>query len=142
VTLSPGTHLMAGSAAHIYVAPCGVPELPVDDFIVSRPREIIEIAEEPPLPAYDPVAGLLQIFPNPLSNEATIRFELPEPTAVTIAVFNTTGREMLRLANNQERPAGYQEFRLDGTRLPDGLYYVVLQAGKTMDTARVMVLRR
>ncbi|OWY22348.1 HYR domain-containing protein [Sphingobacteriales bacterium UPWRP_1] len=40
-----------------------------------------------------PDAGMLQVIPNPISNDSQLRFIIPEDGYVTIALFDITGRE-------------------------------------------------
>ena len=86
------------------------------------------------------VYALEAIFPNPFGERATVRFALPEPSAVRLSVYDVLGRRVAVLAAG-EREAGYHEAMLDGSALPAGLYLVRLEAGGQALTRRVTVAR-
>lgn len=75
---------------------------------------------------------LHQNFPNPFNPSTTIRYELPEPSHISLAVFDILGREVKTLVNAQIDP-GYHSCVWDGINSQDlpvaaGVYYVVLKS--------------
>ncbi|RPI18689.1 MAG: T9SS C-terminal target domain-containing protein [Ignavibacteriae bacterium] len=50
--------------------------------------------------------NLLQNYPNPFNPSTTITFALPEEGFVTLTVYDITGREVVKLVNNQVYNAG------------------------------------
>jgi len=60
--------------------------------------------------------------PNPFSDQATIRFRLPEEGPVRLTVHDLAGREVAKLADGV-RPAGINTVMLSGRNLPSGVYY-------------------
>jgi Leucine-rich repeat (LRR) protein len=69
---------------------------------------------------------LLPVFPNPIGSDATIGFELAEPAAVSITVFDVLGRETHALANAIMAP-GRHAVRWNASALPPGIYFVRMQ---------------
>jgi hypothetical protein len=84
--------------------------------------------------------ALLPAFPNPFSRSATLRYGLPAPSHVRLAVYDLLGREVAVLADT-ERGAGWHAARLDAAQLAAGPYLVTLTAGDFRATGRVTVVR-
>ncbi len=87
-----------------------------------------------------PEALTVEAFPNPLAAAAEVRFGLPEPGAVRLAVFDALGREVARLAEGAHA-AGWHSASLDAAALPSGAYVVRLTAGTHAEAIAVTVLR-
>ncbi|HEX8386539.1 MAG TPA: T9SS type A sorting domain-containing protein, partial [Rubricoccaceae bacterium] len=79
-------------------------------------------------------------FPNPFRTETTVRFTLPEPGRVDVAVYDLLGRLVTRLVS-EDRAAGVHEVRWDAAGLASGPYVVRLSAGDDTATRRVVLLR-
>ncbi len=93
--------------------------------------------------------SLLQNYPNPFNPVTTIRYALPEPSMVRLAVFNSAGQRVSDLADEPQE-AGYHEVRFDGTTLASGVYFYRLQvrpldsksgAGDFVQTKRLVLVR-
>ncbi|MBD3161085.1 MAG: T9SS type A sorting domain-containing protein [Candidatus Eisenbacteria bacterium] len=70
-------------------------------------------------------------FPNPFRDETTVRFALPDPQPVSLAVFDVVGRRVATLAE-AVLSAGSHAVRWDGTArsgnpVPKGIYFLRLQ---------------
>ena len=89
--------------------------------------------------------ALEQNYPNPFNGSTVIRFALPEPAEVELAVYNTTGQKVAALAQ-ENRPAGTYTFRWhgrdgQGRDLASGVYLYRLRAGDRVSTRRLLLLR-
>jgi len=88
----------------------------------------VVVATEPE-PAAPPAATmLLEGYPNPFAEQATLTYRLPVTGAVLMNVYDVLGREVARLVDRVQE-AGTHTTRLDGGGLPPGLYVVRLQQG-------------
>ena len=78
--------------------------------------------------------------PNPFQTSTGIAFDVPEASAVTVAVYDALGREVARLV---DRPmaAGSHLVRLDGTDLAPGVYVVRMRAGTFTSVHEVTLAR-
>lgn len=83
---------------------------------------------------------LEQNYPNPFNPTTRIRFAIPDSRFVSLKVFDTLGREVSTLVNEQE-PAGSYEVRFDGSSFASGVYLCRLQAGGFVE-ARKMILAK
>ncbi len=72
--------------------------------------------------------ALYQNYPNPFNPTTTIRFDLPQPSTVTLTVYGTLGQEIAKVIDGALMDAGYQQVVLDGANLPTGIYFYRLVA--------------
>jgi hypothetical protein len=98
---------------------------------------------------------LEQNFPNPFfplgrgissSTETAIRFGLPQPSAVTIKIFDLAGHEIATLLDRVELPAGRHQRVWDGRdgqgrQVVNGIYFCRLAAGNFAKAIKLMVVR-
>lgn len=67
-------------------------------------------------------------YPNPFRDATTIKYQLAEPSDVLLEVYNTAGRRVRTLVDEQQQPRVYN-YRFDGSGLASGVYIVRLLAG-------------
>lgn len=94
-------------------------------------------------PAPTTRATLAVACANPCAGPARFRLALPEPATVTLAVYDVSGREVARLADDATLPAGEREFAWDGAAsgAGAGVYFVRVRAGATRAEQRIVRLR-
>ncbi|MEK7254037.1 MAG: T9SS type A sorting domain-containing protein, partial [Bacteroidota bacterium] len=73
--------------------------------------------------------GVFQITPNPLGESATIRYRLDEPAAVSLEVFDFSGKKVRSLVAGESQAAGLYEVRFSAEGLPAGSYLCKLTSG-------------
>ncbi|MFA4862127.1 MAG: T9SS type A sorting domain-containing protein [Bacteroidales bacterium] len=84
--------------------------------------------------------SLLQNFPNPFMDKATIRYNLIEKGFISLKVYTMTGREVTTLVNEIQE-TGLHQAVFNATGLESGVYYYRLQAGGLYETRRLVLLR-
>lgn len=72
--------------------------------------------------------SLEQNYPNPFNPTTMIQFELPEPAAVTLTVYNSLGQQVALLMDHQALEDGEQEVEFAGSGLASGVYFYTLKA--------------
>ncbi len=77
---------------------------------------------------------LSQNYPNPFNPSTRIRFNLPESNRVTIKIFDSLGKEVKELFNN-ELPAGTHEVEFVADKLSSGTYFYRIQTIKLSPAA-------
>jgi len=121
--------------------------------------QIVETSARPPEPPFvvgvakeeiPTVFSLSQNYPNPFNPVTTIRYGLPERSAVHLSVYNTLG-QMITVLVAAELEAGYHEAILDASNLASGMYLYRLQArslhavgggtGDFVQTRKLLLLR-
>jgi hypothetical protein len=79
-------------------------------------------------------------FPNPFNPVTIIKYELPEEVHVKLSVYNINGQKIQDLmAGNRE--AGVHEVQFDGSKLPSGMYFYKIIAGKFSDVKRFLLIK-
>src|SRR5690606_39313128 len=105
------------------------------------------VAEHRPEPTELPTRlSVTDVFPNPFSNAATVRYVLPQHENVRIRVFNALGAEVARLVDGDARDAGahlvvWDGRRSDGAPAASGVYFLQFTAGQETKTAKVVLVR-
>ena len=84
--------------------------------------------------------SLAQNYPNPFNPTTTIAYSLPAAAHVTLKVFDTLGREVATLVDENE-PPGVKSLRFDASRLSSGVYYYRVMAGSFVGTKQMLLLR-
>ena len=89
--------------------------------------------------------ALYQNYPNPFNTETEIRFVLPEPSHVSLEIYNISGERIATLRNSQEN-AGYHSTSWDGKgelgrSVAGGIYLCRFQAGSYEKTIYMLILK-
>lgn len=83
----------------------------------------------------------LSAGPNPLSNFTNIKATIEKSDYVTIKVINKFGEIESILANKVFLHAGSHEFIFDSTNLAQGIYFCVMDNGKSVETVKLVVIK-
>jgi hypothetical protein len=83
---------------------------------------------------------LEQNYPNPFNPSTAIRYELSAAGAVKLTVLNTLGQEVETLVNEIQN-GGRRTVGWDAVGQPSGIYYYRLQAGASVETKKMILLR-
>jgi len=84
--------------------------------------------------------SLAQNYPNPFNPVTTISYSLPLKSQVELVLYNTLGEEVIQLVNG-EKEAGSYSVKLNATGLPSGIYFYRIQAGKYVETKKMLLLK-
>jgi hypothetical protein len=84
--------------------------------------------------------ALQQNYPNPFNPNSDIRYQISEFRMVKLAVYDIRGREVAVLVNETKPPGAYQ-VRFDGTGLASGVYFYRLNAGSSVETRKMLLVR-
>ncbi len=83
---------------------------------------------------------LFQNYPNPFNPSTTISYELGERSTVSLAVYNMLGEKVADLVN-EIQSRGSHHVTLNGAGLSSGLYFYKLQAGRLVETRKMILLK-
>jgi photosystem II stability/assembly factor-like uncharacterized protein len=72
--------------------------------------------------------SLSQNYPNPFNPSTKINFSIPKSGNVRLAVYNTAGKEVAVLLNNQSLLAGNYTVDFDASNLTNGAYFYTLRS--------------
>jgi photosystem II stability/assembly factor-like uncharacterized protein len=129
----------------------GIPFVPVMDFdyVVTGSRRILRIGTHGRSiyeTTLSPLVGIdrftiydlrITIYPNPFTGSETFSYALNESSQVTLQIFDSFGQmvaEPLKAYQSQ----GEQQFEWNSGRLPAGMYYYRIQAGKQVGSGKMM----
>ena len=84
--------------------------------------------------------------PNPFNPSTLLRFDLPRPGLVDLALYDVAGRRVRTLARQAPLPAGAHAARWDGRDdagrvAAAGVYFAALRCGDDRATLKLMLLK-
>jgi hypothetical protein len=89
--------------------------------------------------------ALSQNYPNPFNPSTTIRFDLPEAGHVVLSIYNVTGQEVARLADEELGAGSYvadwDSRDMNGELVSSGVYLYKLTAGDYSATRRMILTK-
>jgi choice-of-anchor B domain-containing protein len=83
---------------------------------------------------------LKQNYPNPFNPSTTIEYSIPEPSHVSIKVFDVLGKAVA-LVTDEFRQAGNYRVNYDAGALSSGVYFYTLSAGGFKQTKRMTLVK-
>jgi hypothetical protein len=84
--------------------------------------------------------SLSQNYPNPFNPSTTIKFAIPKPSVVKLAVYDITGKE-LEVLVNEPLPVGTYQSNWNGLRFSSGIYFYRLVTEAYSDTKRMLFIK-
>lgn len=131
ITLQVGFHAQANCDFTARIVPC----TPFAEAPVAARNYVGNVVENPTAQALEAT-----IIPNPLYDRATVRYFIPEEGKVSIAIFDTNGREISNMALGLQA-AGWQESAIDASNLPKGIYFLNVKTDKTAVVRKMVVMQ-
>ena len=124
---------------------------PVNIFISSndpdQPHLVIPVSVEVITGLADPFSNqipntyeLFQNYPNPFNPNTTIQFGLPEAANVKINLYNVLGQKVTTLVS-ENKLAGRYKVKWDASKFASGIYFYRLEAGKFVETKKMLLLK-
>ena len=89
---------------------------------------------------FHPSSFILSVYPNPFNPSTNISFDLPRSSQVKLSVFDISGR-LVETILNERRESGRYSFSFDGASLASGIYFVRLNSGEHVQTAKMILLK-
>lgn len=110
--------------------------------IYHQLRTDVDMAQDEILPR---IFQLFHNYPNPFNPKTVIRYDLPRTADVKITIYNSLGREVKTLVD-EEQSAGahtviWDGLNDDGARVVSGVYFFRLRAGDYVKTRKMVVVR-
>jgi hypothetical protein len=90
------------------------------------------------------IYSLSQAYPNPFKTKTCIRYQLPQPQFVKIAIYNIAGQRIKTLIG-EHKDAGFYNVYWDGKdennqRVSNGVYWCRMEAGEYISVKRMLLL--
>lgn len=83
---------------------------------------------------------LYQNYPNPFNPTTTICFALPVRSPITLSIYDLLGRKVTTLVN-ETLDAGYYDMNWNAQQFASGMYFYRFQAGKYVETKKLVLLK-
>lgn len=84
--------------------------------------------------------ALLQNYPNPFNPSTSIKFDVPVPSNVQLAVYDMTGRELAVLVNDKLEPGTY-DFSWNASQFASGIYFYRLKTDTYVQTKKMVLIK-
>jgi len=107
-------------------------ETPEEDLLTSRESDGIS-----DLPSS---FKLGRNYPNPFNPTTTFNYDIAKASVVKLEVFDVLGRKVAELVNGRKSPGSYS-VRFDAGNLSSGLYIYRLQAGGSVFTQKMTLIK-
>ena len=82
----------------------------------------------------------VEVYPNPSSGKINVSIYLVKSENISLNVFDNQGN-LVKAITTGNLIEGEQNIKIDLSHLPDGLYFIRLQAGKRVETVKVVLLK-
>jgi len=83
---------------------------------------------------------VFQVYPNPCNSNITVSFDLPNPSDVSITIYNLMG-QTAGVITNQNYTSGKYQLKCNVANLLPGSYICSFRAGEVVSTAKLTVIR-
>ena len=97
---------------------------------------------KPAFPKFEPnkVLSNVQVYPNPITDQINLRYNVAKNSNVTIKIMDILGNELITLFSQRVDP-GEQKFTFNiGNKLSSGFYFVRLVIGNESVIKRISIL--
>jgi hypothetical protein len=84
---------------------------------------------------------LNQNYPNPFNSGTTISFSLPEPTEVSLFIYNLLGQVVSKPIEKVPYESGSYDFKIADADMGSGLYFFQISAGSNQATKKMVFLK-
>lgn len=83
----------------------------------------------------------LQIIPNPFSKQTTLNYQLPEPTSVSIDIYNLKGQKITQLIQSEYQERGEYQLEFDASDYTEGIYLVLFITKTGVLSKRIVLIK-
>jgi hypothetical protein len=84
--------------------------------------------------------GLYESVPNPCKRFASIAYQVPRKTHISLKLYDASGRLVKDMVNGEAEP-GYHHLKLDTKLLASGVYFYRLETGERAFTKKMIVVK-
>lgn len=80
----------------------------------------------------------IDIYPNPVSSQSWIAYNLSDKSKVQISLFDLSGQEIKKILENKQQQ-GKQKIQLDASSMQPGIYLVVIQVNDQLFSEKMII---
>ncbi len=85
--------------------------------------DTLNSVDDPSVSSFPTEYAIQSVYPNPFNASTKITIALPQPSYLSLQIFNTTGQKVSTIADGQYN-LGYHDFVFNGSGLSSGIYFV------------------
>lgn len=110
-----------------------------NEFVTARFLLNPAARTAPPVYASNAATGIFNtsVYPNPAKSISIVTFNLKDISEVHAWLTNTSGQQVLSIYNGTLNK-GTQTLPVDVSKLPSGIYYVIIKTGNTSQTIKLL----
>lgn len=123
VSLQPGFVVHKDASLSVYIQPCQTAR-EANPLLINQHEE-----------------SAITSYPNPFTDQTTIRYRLANSQAISIYLLNSMGQRVQTLLSSQYQTAGEHELDLNADRLSPGIYICQLIRDGRSETHKIMLSR-
>jgi hypothetical protein len=82
----------------------------------------------------------LTVFPNPVRDQGTVEYELPEASKVELTIYDLLGRRVTTLVRGTKE-VGQHAAKFDASQFTSGVYFARLRAAGKTRTQKIVVVK-
>lgn len=141
ITLSPGFHAQANSNFLARIEDCdGSSSFTDEEIVENRTDEDWEEQVQEEYEFLSTEALQVQIIPNPLNNQATIRYFVPNDGAVSMLLYDMNGHLIQDMGVLQQQ-IGWQQTTFHSDRLAGGIYFLTVRTAHDTLTEKMVIVK-
>jgi len=84
--------------------------------------------------------AISQNYPNPFNPTTAINYDIPQPTFVSVKIYDILGRDVAQIVNEVKQPGRYS-VRFDGLNMSSGAYFYSITAGDFHQVKKMVLLK-
>jgi hypothetical protein len=81
-----------------------------------------------------------QNYPNPFNPSTSIRFQIPKREFISLKIYNSLGKEVATLVNEEKEPGNYK-ITWNASDLPSGIYFYRIITASYTETKKMLLLK-
>jgi len=82
----------------------------------------------------------LSVYPNPITDQATIKFSLPDPYLSILSIFDISGKQVGKI-DSREYTKGKNEIEWNAEKLKGGIYFIRLETEYESQVHKVIIIK-
>ena len=103
------------------------------------------IGNTPNTPELLPPAGIISIYPNPITPYSVINYNITKAVDVSFNVYNSRGQMIRSFNEGQKNPGsfhiGWDGRDSSGKECPNGIYFIKMQAGRDTSIRKTIIMK-
>ena len=137
--MEPGFQAIEGSDFTALIIPdCPTPPTPLVDNTLNK-KTVQQVKDD--TRKQNEIEDAIRVFPNPLQEETLFEYSLGKASMVNIIIVDAQGNIVSRPLNNQYKDQGLHNLNYNASKLPEGVYTILLSTERNNKSQRMVIIR-